>query len=160
MKNGEFPDGSRVLRAKIDMASGNLNMRDPVIYRIMRAEHHRTGNKWCIYPMYDYAHSLSDSIEGITHSLCDLDFEDHRPLYEWVQEKLGVYRSQQIEFARMNISYMVLSKRRLVQLVDEGHVKSWDDPRMPTLSGLRRRGYTPKAIRTFIDKAGVAKKRG
>ena len=160
MKNGEYPDGSRVLRAKIDMASGNLNMRDPVLYRILRAEHHRTGDKWCIYPMYDYAHSLSDSIEHITHSLCDLDFEDHRPLYEWCQEKLGVYRSQQIEFARMNISYMVLSKRRLIQLVNEGHVTSWDDPRMPTLSGLRRRGYTPKTIRVFAEKAGVAKKRG
>ena len=159
MREGEFADGSRVLRAKIDMASGNLNMRDPVIYRILRASHHRTGDKWCIYPMYDFTHCLSDSVEGITHSLCDLDFEDHRPLYDWFLNELGVYHPQQIEFARLNISYTVLSKRKLIQLVDEGFVEGWDDPRMPSLSGIRRRGYTPAAVRTFIERAGVAKRR-
>ncbi len=157
MRAGEFPDGSRTLRAKIDMASGNLNMRDPVIYRILHATHHRTGDAWCIYPMYDFAHSLSDSIERITHSLCTLEFEDHRPLYEWFQEQLGVYRSQQIEFARLNLTYTILSKRKLIRLVQEGHVSGWDDPRMPTLSGMRRRGYTPQAIRDFCGRIGVAK---
>jgi len=158
MRRGEFPDGSRTLRAKIDMRSGNLNMRDPVIYRILHAEHHRTGNRWCIYPMYDYAHCISDSIEGITHSICTLEFEDHRPLYDWFLDQLGLYHPQQIEFARLNLSYTVLSKRRLVQLVQEGYVKGWDDPRMPTLSGLRRRGYTPEAIRNFCDRIGVSKR--
>lgn len=158
MRKGEFPDGSRTLRAKIDMGSGNLNMRDPVIYRILHAKHHRTGNKWCIYPMYDYAHCISDSIEGITHSICTLEFEDHRPLYDWFLDELGLYHPQQIEFARLNISYTVLSKRRLIRLVEEGYVKGWDDPRMPTLSGLRRRGYTPEAIRDFCDRIGVAKR--
>ncbi len=157
MRAGEFPDGSRTLRAKIDMASGNLNMRDPVIYRILHATHHRTGDAWCIYPMYDFAHSLSDSIERITHSLCTLEFEDHRPLYDWFQEQLGVYRSQQIEFARLNLTYTILSKRKLIRLVQEGHVSGWDDPRMPTLSGMRRRGYTPQAIRDFCSRIGVAK---
>ncbi len=158
MRAGEFPDGSRTLRAKIDMASGNLNMRDPVIYRILRATHYRTGNKWCIYPMYDFTHCLSDSIEGITHSLCDLDFEDHRPLYDWFLDALKVHHPQQIEFARLNISYTVLSKRKLRELVEQGYVTGWDDPRMPTLSGLRRRGYTPKAIRDFCERIGVAKR--
>jgi len=158
MRAGEFEDGSRVLRAKIDMASGNVNMRDPVMYRILRARHHRTGDKWCIYPMYDFAHGLSDSIEGITHSLCDLDYENHRPLYDWFLDELSVYHPQQIEFARLNISYTVLSKRKLRKLVEEGHVSGWDDPRMPTLSGLRRRGYTPESIRNFCDRIGVAKK--
>lgn len=158
MRKGEFPDGSRTLRAKIDMSSGNLNMRDPVMYRILHAEHHRTGNKWCIYPMYDYAHCLSDSIERITHSLCTLEFEDHRPLYDWFLDQLGLYHPQQIEFARLNISHTVLSKRKLIQLVQEGYVNGWDDPRMPTLSGLRRRGYTPEAIRKFCDRIGVAKR--
>jgi glutaminyl-tRNA synthetase len=158
MRQGEFPDGSRTLRAKIDMASGNLNMRDPVIYRILHAEHHRTGDKWPIYPMYDFTHCLSDSIEGITHSFCDLDFEAHRPLYDWFLDQLGVHHPQQIEFARLNLSYTVLSKRRLVQLVDQGHVSGWDDPRMPTLAGLRRRGYTPDAIRKFCEGIGVAKR--
>ncbi|MBN2226103.1 MAG: glutamine--tRNA ligase/YqeY domain fusion protein [candidate division Zixibacteria bacterium] len=158
MKAGEFPDGSRVLRAKIDMAAPNLNMRDPVMYRILHAEHHRTGNKWCIYPMYDWAHGQSDSIEGITHSLCDISFEDHRPLYDWFIDQLGIHHPRQIEFARLNIGYTVLSKRRLIQLVKEGFVSGWDDPRMPTLSGLRRRGYTPEAIRTFCDRIGVAKR--
>ncbi len=157
MRAGEFPDGSRTLRAKIDMASGNLNMRDPVIYRILHATHHRTGDAWCIYPMYDFAHSLSDSIERITHSLCTLEFEDHRPLYDWFQEQLGVYRSQQIEFARLNLTYTILSKRKLIRLVQEGYVSGWDDPRMPTLSGMRRRGYTPQAIRDFCNRIGVAK---
>ncbi|HDG96630.1 MAG TPA: glutamine--tRNA ligase, partial [Desulfobacterales bacterium] len=152
MRAGEFPDGSRTLRAKIDMASPNLNMRDPVIYRIMRVPHHRTGNKWCIYPMYDFTHCLSDSIERITHSLCTLEFEDHRPLYDWFLDQLGVYHPQQIEFARLNLSHTVMSKRMLGQLVDEGYVKGWDDPRMPTIAGLRRRGYTPEAIRTFCDR--------
>jgi len=158
MHKGEFPDGSHTLRAKIDMKSGNINMRDPVIYRIMHAEHHRTGNKWRIYPMYDYAHCVSDSIEGITHSICTLEFEDHRPLYDWFLNELGVYHPQQIEFARLNLSYTVLSKRRLIQLVQEGHVNGWDDPRMPTISGLRRRGYTPESIRNFCERIGVAKR--
>src|SRR5215211_4724869 len=157
MKNGEFPDGSRTLRAKIDMASPNLNLRDPVLYRILHAEHPRTGNQWCIYPMYDYAHGQSDSIERITHSICTLEFEDHRPLYDWVLDQLGIYHPQQIEFARLNLNYTVLSKRKLIQLVREGHVKGWDDPRMPSISGLRRRGYTPEAIRNFCDLLGVAK---
>ncbi len=157
MKAGEFAEGARVLRAKIDMASPNLNMRDPVIYRIMKASHHRTGDKWCIYPMYDYAHPISDSIEGITHSICTLEFEDHRPLYDWTLEALNIYHSQQIEFARLNLTYTVMSKRKLRQLVEEGYVGSWDDPRMPTISGLRRRGYTPEAIRDFCEDIGVAK---
>lgn len=158
MKNGEFEDGSRVLRAKIDMASPNLNMRDPVIYRIMRAHHHRTGDKWCIYPMYDFAHPLSDSMEGITHSICTLEFEDHRPLYNWLLETLDVEcKSRQVEFARLNLSYTVMSKRKLLQLVKDGHVRGWDDPRMPTISGLRRRGYTPESIREFCARIGVAK---
>ncbi|MBN1165410.1 MAG: glutamine--tRNA ligase/YqeY domain fusion protein, partial [Candidatus Krumholzibacteriota bacterium] len=158
MRAGEFEDGSRVLRAKIDMASGNLNMRDPVIYRILRATHHRTGDKWCIYPMYDFAHGLSDSLEGITHSICTLEFEDHRPLYDWYLEQLGVFRSQQIEFARLNLTYTVMSKRKLLQLVEEGYVSGWDDPLMPTVSGLRRRGYTPESIRNFCGLIGVAKR--
>jgi glutaminyl-tRNA synthetase len=158
MRKGEFPDGSRTLRAKIDMKSGNINMRDPVIYRIMHAEHHRTGNKWCIYPMYDFAHCVSDSIEGITHSICTLEFEDHRPLYDWFLDELGVYHPRQIEFARLNLSYTVLSKRRLIRLVQEGHVNGWDDPRMPTISGLRRRGYTPESIRNFCERIGIAKR--
>ncbi len=157
MKNGEFPDGKRVLRAKIDMSSPNLNMRDPVIYRILRATHHRTGDKWLIYPMYDYAHPVSDSLEGITHSICTLEFEDHRPLYDWFLDTLGIYRSQQIEFARLNLTYTVMSKRKLRMLVEEGIVSGWDDPRMPTISGLRRRGYTPEAIRDFCERIGVAK---
>jgi len=158
MRAGEFADGSRVLRAKIDMASPNLNMRDPVLYRILRATHHRTGDQWCIYPMYDYAHSLSDSIEHITHSLCTLEFEDHRPLYDWCQEALGAYRSRQIEFARLNINYTVMSKRKMLKLVQENHVRGWDDPRLWTLSGLRRRGYSPEAIRNFCDRIGLAKR--
>jgi glutaminyl-tRNA synthetase len=158
MRKGEFPDGSRVLRAKIDMAAGNLNMRDPTIYRIKHASHHRTGDKWCIYPMYDFTHCLSDSIEGITHSLCDLDFEDHRPLYDWFLDQLGVHHPQQIEFARLNVTYTVLSKRKLIQLVQGGYVRGWDDPRMPTLSGLRRRGYTSETVVRFCEKAGVAKR--
>ena len=157
MYNGEFPDGSRVLRAKIDMQSGNLNMRDPVMYRILHASHHRTGDKWCIYPMYDWAHGLEDSIERITHSICTLEFEDHRPLYDWFLEQLDVYRPQQIEFARLNLNYTVMSKRKFIQLVKEKSVKGWDDPRMPTISGMRRRGYTPEAIRDFSDRIGVAK---
>lgn len=160
MRAGEFEDGSRVLRAKIDMAAPNLNMRDPVMYRILHAEHPRTGDRWCIYPMYDWAHGLEDSIERITHSLCTLEFEDHRPLYDWFLEALGVYRPQQIEFARLNLSYTVLSKRKLLRLVEEGHVSGWDDPRMPTLSGLRRRGYTAAAIRHFCKRIGVAKRDG
>jgi glutaminyl-tRNA synthetase len=160
MRAGEFEDGARVLRAKIDMAAPNLNMRDPVMYRILHAEHPRTGNQWCIYPMYDWAHGLEDSIERITHSLCTLEFEDHRPLYDWFLEALGVYRPQQIEFARLNLSYTVLSKRKLLRLVEEGHVTGWDDPRMPTLSGLRRRGYTAAAIRHFCKRIGVAKRDG
>ncbi len=157
MRTGEFPDGTRTLRAKIDMASPNLNMRDPVMYRIMRARHHRTGDAWCIYPTYDYAHGQSDSLERITHSLCSLEFEDHRPLYEWFIRELGIFPSRQIEFARLNLSYTVMSKRRLLTMVDDGTVSGWDDPRMPTLSGLRRRGYTPEAIRDFLARVGVAK---
>jgi glutaminyl-tRNA synthetase len=157
MQAGEFEDGARVLRAKIDMASPNLNMRDPVMYRILHAEHHRTGNKWCIYPMYDWAHGLEDSIEGITHSICTLEFEDHRPLYDWFLDQLGIYHPQQIEFARLNLTYTVMSKRKLLQLVEQGHVTGWDDPRMPTISGLRRRGCTSKSIRDFCDRIGVAK---
>jgi len=157
MRAGEFEDGTYVLRAKIDMTSPNLNMRDPVIYRILHAHHHRTGDKWCIYPMYDWAHGQSDSIEGITHSICTLEFEAHRPLYEWFLEALGVYQPEQIEFARLNLNYTVMSKRKLLQLVREGKVDDWDDPRMPTLSGLRRRGYTPQSIRVFADRIGVAK---
>jgi len=160
MRTGEFPDGSRTLRAKIDMASPNLNMRDPVMYRILHAEHHRTGNKWCIYPMYDFAHGQSDSIERITHSICTLEFEDHRPLYNWFIEQLGIFPSQQIEFDRLNLTYTLLSKRKLLQLVREGHVCGWDDPRMPTLSGLRRRGYTPDSIRNFCAAIGVSKSNG
>jgi len=158
MRNGEFKDGQRVLRAKIDMASPNLNMRDPIIYRILHASHHRTGDKWCIYPMYDFAHCLEDAIEHITHSICTLEFEDHRPLYDWFLDELGIYHPQQIEFAPLNLSYTVLSKRRLLQLVNEGIVSGWDDPRMPTISGLRRRGYTPESIRNFCDRIGVAKR--
>ena len=157
MRAGEFEEGAHVLRAKIDMSSGNMNMRDPVMYRILHASHHRTGDKWCIYPMYDYAHGQSDSIEGITHSMCDLFYEDHRPLYDWFLDQLGIYHPRQIEFGRFNLTYTVLSKRFLLQLVKEGHVDAWDDPRMPTLAGLRRRGYTPQAIRTFLDRTGIAK---
>lgn len=157
MKAGEFPDGTRVLRAKIDMASPNLNMRDPVMYRILHAAHHRTGDDWCIYPMYDWAHGQSDSIEKITHSICTLEFEDHRPLYNWFVEQLGIYAPQQIEFARLNLTYTVMSKRKLLQLVQEGRVRGWDDPRMPTIAGLRRRGYTPEAIRDFAERIGVAR---
>jgi glutaminyl-tRNA synthetase len=157
MKAGEFEDGSRTLRAKIDMSSPNMNMRDPVMYRILHAEHHRTGDKWCIYPMYDYAHCVSDSLEKITHSICTLEFEDHRPLYDWFLEELGIFHSQQIEFARLNLTYTVMSKRKLLQLVKEGYVSGWDDPRMPTISGMRRRGYTPEAIRAFADTIGVSK---
>ena len=157
MKAGEFPDGSRTLRAKIDMASPNITMRDPVLYRILRATHHRTGDTWCIYPMYDYAHPLSDAIERITHSICTLEFEDHRPLYDWCVETLGTYRPQQIEFARLNLTHTVMSKRKLRELVEQKLVSGWDDPRMPTISGLRRRGYTPEAIRDFCERIGVAK---
>src|SRR6266849_3669746 len=160
MRKGEFPDGSRVLRAKIDMASPNLNMRDPVMYRILHAEHHRTGDKWCIYPMYDYAHGQSDSIERVTHSMCTLEFEDHRPLYNWFIQQLGIFPSQQIEFDRLSLTYTLLSKRKLLQLVQEGHVSGWDDPRMPTLVGIRRRGYTPEAIRNFCGAIGVSKTNG
>ena len=160
MRAGEFPDGSRTLRAKIDMASPNLNMRDPVMYRILRAEHHRTGNEWCIYPMYDFAHGQSDSIEGITHSICTLEFEDHRPLYDWYIAQLGIHHPRQIEFDRLNITYTLLSKRKLLQLVQQGRVRGWDDPRMPTLSGMRRRGYTPEAIRNFCNALGVSKTNG
>jgi len=158
MRAGEFPNGSRTLRAKIDMASPNLNMRDPVMYRIVHAEHHRTGNQWCIYPTYDWAHGLEDSIERITHSICTLEFEDHRPLYDWYLDQLGVYHPQQIEFARLNLNYTVMSKRKLLKLVQEGYVSGWDDPRMLTISGLRRRGYTPEAIRDFCERIGVAKR--
>ena len=158
MKSGEFPDGSRTLRAKIDMSHPNLNMRDPVIYRILHASHHRTGDTWCIYPMYDWAHGLEDSIERITHSLCTLEFEDHRPLYDWYLEQLGVYHCQQIEFARLNQNYTVMSKRMLLELVEGGFVSGWDDPRMPTISGYRRRGYTPQSIRNFAEKIGIAKR--
>jgi glutaminyl-tRNA synthetase len=160
MKAGEFPDGSRTLRAKIDMASPNLNLRDPVMYRILHAEHHRTGNEWSIYPMYDFAHGESDSIEGITHSMCTLEFEDHRPLYDWFCDALGIYHPQQIEFDRLNLTYTLLSKRKLLQLVRDRHVRGWDDPRMPTLSGFRRRGYTPEAIRSFCGSIGVSKTNG
>src|SRR4051794_3175621 len=160
MKNGQFPDGSRTLRAKIDMASPNLNMRDPVMYRILHAEHHRTGNQWCIYPMYDFAHGQSDSIEGITHSICTLEFEDHRPLYDWYIESLGIHHPRQIEFDRLNITYTLLSKRKLLQLVQEGRVSGWDDPRMPTLVGIRRRGYTPEAMRNFCAAIGLSKTHG
>jgi glutaminyl-tRNA synthetase len=160
MRAGEFPDGSRVLRAKIDMASPNLNMRDPVMYRILHAHHHRTGSKWCIYPMYDYAHGQSDSLEKVTHSMCTLEFEDHRPLYNWFIQQLGIFPSQQIEFDRLNLTYTLLSKRKLLQLVQEGRVRGWDDPRMPTLRGLRRRGYTPEAIRNFCASIGVSKTTG
>jgi len=157
MRQGEFPDGARTLRARIDMASGNINLRDPVMYRILHASHHRTGDQWCIYPMYDFAHGQCDSMEGITHSLCSLEYEAHRPLYDWFLDELEVFHPRQIEFARLNLSYTVLSKRKLLRLVKEGHVQAWNDPRMPTLSGLRRRGYTPEAIREFCSKIGVAK---
>ena len=158
MRAGEFPDGSRVLRAKIDMASPNLNLRDPTMYRIRKVAHHRTGEAWCIYPMYDFAHGQSDSIEAVTHSICTLEYEDHRPLYDWYLDQLGIYHPQQIEFARLNISHSVLSKRRLLELVEGRHVSGWDDPRMPTIAGYRRRGYTPEAIRDFCERIGVAKK--
>jgi glutaminyl-tRNA synthetase len=158
MRAGEFPDGSRVLRAKIDMTSPNMHMRDPILYRILHAEHHRTGNKWCIYPMYDYAHGQSDSIEGITHSICTLEFEVHRPLYDWFCKALKIHHPQQIEFARLNLSYTIMSKRKLMQLVQEKHVMGWDDPRMPTISGLRRRGFTPQSVRNFAETVGVAKR--
>ncbi|HUU30105.1 MAG TPA: glutamine--tRNA ligase/YqeY domain fusion protein [archaeon] len=157
MRAGEFEEGSRVLRAKIDMSSPNLNMRDPVMYRILKVAHHRTGSKWCIYPMYDFTHGQSDSIERITHSICTLEFEDHRPLYDWYLDQLGIYHPQQIEFARLNLTYTVLSKRRLIDLVEEGFVSGWDDPRLPTISGMRRRGYTPEAIRSFCNRIGVSK---
>ena len=160
MKNGEFPDGTRTLRAKIDMASKNLNMRDPVMYRIAHKHHHRTGDKWCIYPMYDYAHGQSDSLEGVTHSICTLEFEDHRPLYNWFIEQLEIFPSRQIEFDRLNLTYTLLSKRKLLTLVQDGHVSGWDDPRMPTISGIRRRGYTPEAIRAFCGQIGVSKTNG
>ena len=160
MRKGEFPDGSRTLRAKIDMASPNLNMRDPVIYRILHEEHHRTGDKWCIYPMYDYAHGQSDSIENVTHSMCTLEFEDHRPLYNWFIQQLGIFPSQQVEFDRLNLTYTLLSKRRLLQLVEEKRVNGWDDPRMPTISGIRRRGYTPEAVRNFCGAIGASKTNG
>jgi glutaminyl-tRNA synthetase len=158
MKRGEFPDGARTLRAKIDMASPNLNLRDPVMYRILHATHHRTGDTWCIYPTYDFAHGQSDSIEGITHSICTLEFEDHRPLYDWFLDELNIHHPQQIEFARLNLTHTALSKRKLLQLVQQGVVSGWDDPRMPTLAGFRRRGYTPEAIRTFCERIGVAKR--
>ncbi len=157
MRAGEFPDGSRTLRAKIDMASGNINLRDPVMYRIRKATHQRTGDKWCLYPMYDWAHGQSDSIEGVTHSICTLEYEDHRPLYDWYLDQLGVHHPQQIEFARLNLSHTVMSKRKLLELVQGGLVAGWDDPRMPTLAGLRRRGYTPESIRDFCERIGVAK---
>jgi len=160
MRAGEFADGSRTLRAKIDMLSPNLNFRDPVMYRILHAEHHRTGNKWCIYPLYDYAHGQSDSIERVTHSLCTLEFEDHRPLYNWFIQQLGIFPSRQIEFDRLNLTYTLLSKRKLLQLVQEGRVSGWDDPRMPTLGGIRRRGYTPEAVRNFVGAIGVSKTHG
>ena len=160
MKAGEFPDGARTLRAKIDMASPNFNLRDPIMYRILHATHHRTGDEWCIYPMYDYAHGQSDSIEGVTHSICTLEFEDHRPLYDWYIEAIGIYPPRQIEFDRLNLTYTLLSKRKLLQLVQEGHVRGWDDPRMPTLSGIRRRGYTPEAMRNFANSLGVSKTNG
>lgn len=158
MRAGEFPDGSKTLRAKIDMAHPNLNMRDPVMYRIMHVPHHRTGTKWCIYPTYDWAHGQSDSIEGITHSICTLEFEDHRPLYDWFLDQLGIHHPQQIEFARLNLTYTVMSKRLLLQLVQEGYVRGWDDPRMPTIAAMRRRGYTPEAIHEFVRRVGVSKR--
>ena len=157
MRAGEFAEGARTLRAKIDMASGNINMRDPVLYRILNTPHHRTGTQWCIYPMYDFAHGQSDSIEQVTHSLCSLEYEDHRPLYDWFLDSLAIYHPRQIEFARLNLTYTVMSKRKLRRLVQEGHVRGWDDPRMPTLSGLRRRGYTPEAIREFVRRVGISK---
>ena len=160
MRKGEFPDGTRVLRAKIDMASPNLNMRDPVMYRILHAEHHRTGNRWCIYPMYDYAHGQSDSIERVTHSMCSLEFADHQPIYRWFIEQLGIFPSQQIEFDRLSLTYTQMSKRKLLKLVQDKHVSGWDDPRMPTLSGMRRLGYTPEAIRNFVAAAGVSRTNG
>ena len=158
MKNGDFKNGEKVLRAKIDMASPNMNMRDPIMYRIVHSEHHRQGNKWCIYPTYDWAHGLEDSIEGVTHSICTLEFENHRPLYDWYLDSLEIYHPQQIEFARLNLNYTVMSKRKLLQLVQDKYVDGWDDPRMPTISGLRRRGYTPESIRNFADIVGVAKR--
>src|SRR3990170_1563073 len=158
MRAAEFPDGSRTLRAKVDMRSPNLNMRDPVMYRILRARHHRTGDQWCLYPTYDFAHGQSDSIEGITHSICTLEFEDHRPLYDWFLDALNIHHPQQIEFARLNLTYTVMSKRKLLELVEQGRVAGWDDPRMPTIAGLRRRGYTPEAIRSFCERIGVAKR--
>ena len=158
MRKGEFEEGQKVLRAKINMSSGNINMRDPVLYRILKVSHHRTGDKWCIYPMYDFAHGQSDSIEGVTHSICTMEYEDHRPLYDWILETLGVYKPEQTEFARLNLTHTVLSKRKLVQLVEDGKVTGWDDPRMPTLAGMRRRGYPPEAIRSFCDQVGVAKR--
>jgi len=160
MKNGEFPDGSRTLRAKIDMAASNFNLRDPILYRILHAEHHRTGNDWCIYPMYDFAHGQCDSIERITHSICTLEFEDHRPLYDWFLDQLGIYHPQQIEFDRLNLTYTMMSKRRLLKLVQDRHVTGWDDPRMPTISGMRRRGYTPEGLRNFAARQGVSKTPG
>jgi len=160
MRAGEFPDGARTLRAKIDMASKNLNLRDPIMYRILHAEHHRTGNKWCIYPMYDFAHGQSDAIERITHSICTLEFEDHRPLYDWYVEQLGIYHPQQIEFDRLNLTYTMMSKRKLLKLVRDKYVSGWDDPRMPTISGMRRRGYTPEALRNFSNRLGVSKTNG
>ena len=158
MREGKFDEGAHVLRAKIDMGSPNLNLRDPVLYRILKAPHYRTGDKWCIYPTYDFTHGQSDSIEGITHSICTLEFEDHRPLYDWLLDALDIYHPQQIEFARLNLSHTILSKRKLVELVEEGHVTGWNDPRMPTIAGLRRRGYTPEAIRNFCERVGVAKR--
>ncbi len=158
MKAGKFEDGAKVLRAKIDMAHQNMHMRDPIMYRIKHAEHHRTGDKWCIYPMYDFAHGQSDAIEKVTHSLCTLEFIPHRELYDWFIDKLEIFPSKQYEFARLNLTYTVMSKRKLLQLVQDKHVESWDDPRMPTISGLRRRGYTPEVIREFCDRIGVAKR--
>ena len=158
MKAGEFPDGAKTLRAKIDMAHPNLNMRDPVMYRILHQPHHRQGDKWCIYPMYDWAHGLEDSIEGITHSLCSLEYEDHRPLYDWFLDQLGIYHPRQIEFARLNMTYTVMSKRKFIELVKDGEVEGFDDPRLPTLAGLRRRGYTSLAIKNFCERIGVAKR--
>ncbi|HPC12117.1 MAG TPA: glutamine--tRNA ligase/YqeY domain fusion protein, partial [candidate division Zixibacteria bacterium] len=160
MKNGEFPNGAKTLRAKIDMGAGNVNLRDPVMYRVLHARHHRTGDAWCIYPMYDWAHGQSDSVEGITHSICTLEFEDHRPLYNWFLDQLGIYHPRQIEFARLDLTYTVMSKRKLLRLVQEKYVDGWDDPRMPTISGLRRRGYTPESLRDFAERVGVAKKKG
>ena len=160
MKAGEFPDGSRTLRAKIDMASPNFNMRDPVLYRILHAEHHRTGNEWCIYPMYDWAHGQSDSLEQITHSICTLEFENHRALYDWFIQNLGIFAPRQIEFSRLNLTYTLMSKRKLLVLVQEKAVSGWDDPRMPTLAGVRRRGYPPEAMRAFCERVGVSKYEG